>query len=899
MKQNYLRLLVAVLLMQVGISASAYDCEVDGIYYNLKADYAVVTYQYWTTSASPYPGQTTGKTGGKSDYKNDIVIPATITYNGKTYPVTEIGECAFDNCSDVSSISIPTSIVRVATYAFRNCTGVTSIVIPNDAASIENQVFYGCENLLSVRLPNGMKEMNSALFANCKKLESVNVPNSITYVDQNAFMNCNNLNKVIISDIANWCQVKLFNYTANPLYRAGHLYSDEDTEITDLVIPEGVGQIADYAFYGCKSIKSVTIPGTVTSIGNNSFYGAPIESLAIGSSEILAVNRGTGRNAIPPLTNVFGNQLTTIKVSEGVETIGSYAFYQCSSLKDLTLPSTLLSIGNDAFFGCGALETLTLPSRLVTIGESAFQGASSLKSLDIPTSVRTVGRSAFYCNYVSGQSAYYGINLHDSVTSIGTSAFSFNNGYRIQARTITCRVGSSTLLSLWNAEYAPIVSYKGRSISVPAPSLTVKSTQSTITATVSNLLDGYENLCTYRIPKGKDRWNSTIFESYTETLSNNDSLVIKGLWPDYSPLLTLKVTNGEVSYEKLYQNKTSPFRLSVKDSITASSVYLKGVWDEGDAVIDSTCFIRGNDVVGGTTYSLKGLAPSTSFSAQFKVIVCYGDDLQYKEEFVSYCNIKTAALILTTAQPKVISVGNVIVAAESNLDDEEENVGFEWRRTDWTNDFASNTGNAYLYEGKMEGYIRNMNAEKLWKYRPYYLSDAGTYYYGDWVGLDPSNTSYFEPTVHTYNKISVEGNAALVKGYALRGTDGVKVQGFKYWKQASSARGEAAKLTIPSDALTIEASGQVMTANLTGLDFQSTYCYVAFVTTTEGETFYGEQQTFATGFDPTGIAVVQNNGQTATVVARYDVSGRRLSTAQPGLNILRMSDGTSRKVWVK
>lgn len=890
---------VILFLMLTCMGASAYDCKVNGIYYDLKSDHAVVTYEKWLTSASHQPGQSNGKSGGSSDYAGDIVIPSSITYEGKVYPVTEIGECAFDKCKDVTSIAIPSSIIRVGSYAFRECTGLTALVIPNDAASVDNQVFYGCENLLSVHLPNGMKEMNSALFANCKKLESVNIPNSITYIDVNAFMNCNSLSKVIVSDLANWCQLKLYNYTANPLYRALHLYSDENTEITDLTIPEGVTTIGDYVFYNCKFIKSVTIPSFVASIGTNAFYGANIESLTIGSREILSENRGTGRNAIPPLTNVFGDKLTKITITEGVEAIGKGAFDGCSNLKELTLPYSLATIGNNAFQGCGALEALSLPDNLVSIGESAFNGAKSLKSLDIPASVRTIGKNAFYCLYGTEPINAFSVNLHDSIKSIGINAFSFYNRSNVQKRTIYTRVGSITLLSLWNAEYAPVVNYNGSFVQMPAPSLTVSSTQSSITIKASNMLDKYENLCNYRIPTGKDKWNNTIFENKTEKMSNEHLLTIDGLFPDYTPQLSLKVTKDDVSYEKQYAIKTLPLNLTVKDSVTATSVYLKGEWAEGDAVVDSTCFERNKVIVGGTTYSVKRLNPSSSFAAQFKAIVRFGEGLQYKEEFSVFCNTRTLPLSLTTAQPKVISVGNVIVAAESNLDDEEENVGFEWRRTDWTNDFASNTGTAVLYEGKMEGYIRNMNAEKLWKYRPYYLSDSGTYYYGDWVGLDPSNTSYFEPTVHTYSKITVEVNSALVKGYALRGTDGVKVQGFKYWKQTANARGQATTLTIPDDALTIEASGQVMTANLTGLDFESTYCYVAFVTTTENETFYGEQQTFATGHNPTGIDRVLSSGQEATVVARYDINGRRLSSAQSGLNILRMSDGTCRKVWVK
>ena len=169
----------------------------------------------------------------------------------------------------------------------------------------------------------------------------------------------------------------------------------------------------------------------------------------------------------------------------------------------------------------------------------------------------------------------------------------------------------------------------------------------------------------------------------------------------------------------------------------------------------------------------------------------------------------------------------MIVGATTNIDEEEKNVGFEWRRTDWTTEIASNTGSAILYDGTMEGYIRNMNADKLWRYRAYYLSDSGTYYYGDWVGIDPSNTSYFEPTVHTYANAGVEGNTALVRGYALRGSDNVKVQGFRYWRAVSDAKatGGAQPAAVPADAVTetvdiVGAGQQLMNKTLTGLELR-------------------------------------------------------------------------------
>lgn len=210
------------------------------------------------------------------------------------------------------------------------------------------------------------------------------------------------------------------------------------------------------------------------------------------------------------------------------------------------------------------------------------------------------------------------------------------------------------------------------------------------------------------------------------------------------------------------------------------------------------------------------------------------------------------------------------------------------------------SGNAYLYDGMMEGYIRNLNTEKLWKYRPYYESDSGNRYYGEWVGIDPTNTSYFEPTVHTYTSISVSGNRAQVRGYAQRGTDNVVSQGFKYWKAVAEVRGEARYApSIPTYAVKVEATGTVMEAELKGLEYKTDYCYVAYMTTSEGETFYGETKKFRTGEDLTPVEGMEADARSAELVGYYDLQGKRLARPVRGINILWMSDGTAKKVVVK
>ena len=492
--------------------------------------------------------------------------------------------------------------------------------------------------------------------------------------------------------------------------------------------------------------------------------------------------------------------------------------------------------------------------------------------------------------------------------------------YNINSYTLTYKVNGS-VYKTFSVEYGtaltpePAPVKKGMTFSgwgeipatMPAYDLTFSGTYNWSRETVDGViyqvadtLSNYASIVGYVGTNGEAELLSDIeiggdvYEVYS--IANNALPQTITLYTSVGRLLLNLWTNGYTNIKEIGtdRNLSAP-ELSLVAK-TASSLKLSFANDYAE--LTETVKVSGSPIEkgeNGYAITLTGLEPNYLYNGIATVILDYGDASYMK----SY-SFRTEPLTLTTQQPKIITVGNVIVAAQSNLDDEETKVGFEWRRTDWENDFESNFGVAYLYKGMMEGYIRNLYTERLWRYRPYYESNLGNRYYGEWVGIDPTNTSYFEPTVHTYEYIFLNGNKAEVKGYAMRGTDNVVRQGFMYWQGNTSVSLRKKANSVPDNVTVVNASGNVMIATLEDLEYETTYNYVAFVTTSEGETFYGEEQSFSTSVDPDGIKEIKNDElRMKDDSSWYSLDGKKLAKPQKGINIVRYSDGTTKKVLIK
>ena len=332
-----------ILSVFFSISSSAYDVEVDGIYYNLVKSRAYVTY-------------------GKKEYIGDVVIPSSIKYNGKEYDVTNIGDEAFNNCTELTSISLPNTVTEIGAYAF----------------------------------------------AYCNQLTTINIPSSVTTIKRNAFGNCFMLQYVNITDLEAWCNIDFEEIYANPLYHAQGLYINGELA-TDIDIPETITEIKRLTFYYYTKLKSVKIPNTVESIGEASFY------YCINLNEVIIPNSVT---TIEPEAFKYCEGLTSITIPNSVSSLGRLAFYSCKSLSAVTLPESMTSIEDNTFYGCSSLTSVTIPNSVTSIGSSAFSGCSSLTSVTIPNSVTSIGGGTF-----NGCSSLTSVTIPNSVSNIGQYAF--------------------------------------------------------------------------------------------------------------------------------------------------------------------------------------------------------------------------------------------------------------------------------------------------------------------------------------------------------------------------------------------------------------------------------------------------------------------------------------------
>lgn len=338
----------------------AWGFEIDGISYSVSGSTAKIT--------------------GCYSSKKEIVLPDSVDYKGKKYPVTKMTIRAFAEKSNLEKIKLPKSIISIGDQCFYYCTSLKSVTFSDSLATIGQSAFSGCSVLDSLNLPNSLTNIGHEAFSHCKGLRAVILPDSITWIGKSAFEGCTNLAYIRLPK------------NLRTIYE----YAFADcSSLKKLEIPNGVGTISEGCLLGCINLEELVIPFVGTS---ENFKGPSRKSLfgiLFGS---------TGRDSCTLTSQYYGEggsyEMFYIpnKLSKVVVTGNSnlyYAFYGCRKIKEIVLRD-VSHIGSKSFYNCSGLTSLALPESLTTIESGAFMGCSSLKKMEIPNGVESIGQECLF-----------------------------------------------------------------------------------------------------------------------------------------------------------------------------------------------------------------------------------------------------------------------------------------------------------------------------------------------------------------------------------------------------------------------------------------------------------------------------------------------------------------------
>lgn len=447
MKKIITLLMTAVLYVSTMSAVNYENIKIGDLYYNLYD-----SYQYWDGLQQKYITEKNCAVviSNPSQYAGKVIIPATVQYNDKTFDVKFIGSSAFGNCSNLTAITIPSSVKTIFSSAFDNCSSLgavhisdltawcniyfgsgdsnplnyahhlfmnneelTDIVIPEGITAIKPYTFYNCTGLKSVTLPStltsigyyafynssitsidipeGVTTISEDAFFNCQNLKSVTIPSSLTQIGSSAFGNCSALAAVHISDLSKWCQIAFNSNSANPCNYAHHLYLNGE-EITELVLPSDITVLKQYAFYGCSYLTSIVVPDNYTNIPSQAFYNC--------------------------------TKVNSISLGANLEYLNQDVFSTFSNLQSIHW-----NVKNCVDFGNASLSVLYSKRNKITsftFGESVEHipaylcyEMSNLQKIDIPANVKSVGEGAFaFCTRLAEFNAAAGSPIYTSVDGV-------------------------------------------------------------------------------------------------------------------------------------------------------------------------------------------------------------------------------------------------------------------------------------------------------------------------------------------------------------------------------------------------------------------------------------------------------------------------------------------------
>lgn len=355
--------------------------------------------------------------------------------------ITNIPKKLFYRCTGIEKINIPDTVIMIDDRAFKECTSLKNIQLSNNLTTIGQEAFNGCTSLEKVVIPNSVTTIKGAAFLACSKLSDVTLSKNLLSLGGYAFGDCDSLESIEIpKSIETTTKEYYIQYIYG--YQWGVFIACDN--LKEIIFEKGTTQIAKGMFANNESIEQISIPDTVTLIGDQTFLNCTSLSDVRLSQNLITV----GQEAFMGCTSI-----PKIKIPDSVTTIKGAAFLACSDLSDVTLSRNLISLGGYAFGDCDSLESIEIPKSVkdttseyygqyiydyqwgvfiacdnlknitfekgtTQIVYGMFANNESIEKIEIPETVTTIGSDAFYkCTSLTE------INIPDTVLTVGSYAF--------------------------------------------------------------------------------------------------------------------------------------------------------------------------------------------------------------------------------------------------------------------------------------------------------------------------------------------------------------------------------------------------------------------------------------------------------------------------------------------
>ena len=318
------------------------------------------------------------------NYSGTLAQWCSINFMGDYSSPTAYAKELYINGEKIVDLVISEEIEKIGDYAFQRYTALKSVTLQSGVKIIGNNAFSICSNLKSANILSDLEEIEEEAFYLCRNLD-ITLPSSLKIIQGDAFYSCTINSMNYLGSIEQWCAIDFGDQDSNPASITRALCINGET-VTNLVVPEGVETIGEYAFYYCKNLISISIPSSVTSIGSSTFAGCSSSQITVASDNAnYSSHEGSLYNkAQTELIRCVGG-VSTITILDTVTSIGDYAFSSCSSLTNIEIPSRVTSIGYWAFSSCTNLTTLTINTQAGYVWQKASNSSftSNLSTVDV------------------------------------------------------------------------------------------------------------------------------------------------------------------------------------------------------------------------------------------------------------------------------------------------------------------------------------------------------------------------------------------------------------------------------------------------------------------------------------------------------------------------------------